>query len=159
LLVVLTKLGYFSEAVFNPATEVCILGLRCEELGFRVRMAQLNVERVQFLGDSCSGLKFPDPPADRPKLVPVALLNLGGSLAELSFKTSPDVLLVVLVLLLEQPEGLLRAELRDSCEILRAKPVQNLGASEHARSRAQRAFDGFCRQQNTSFFIGQFVLR
>jgi hypothetical protein len=80
LLVALTKLAYFSEAVFNPPTEVCILGLRSEEPSFRVRMSQLHIEGVQFLGDSCSGFQFLDPTADHSKLVAVALLDLRSSL-------------------------------------------------------------------------------
>ena len=89
---------------------------------------------MQFLGDSGSGLQFFDPPADRSKLVPVALFDLGGALGEFGLEPEPDALLVLALLPLEQPEGLLRAELRDSGEVLRAEAIQNLGAGECARA-------------------------
>lgn len=95
-----------------------------------------------MLGDSGSGLQFFDPHADRSKLVPVVLFDLGSALGEFGLEPEPDALLVLALLPLEQSEGLLCAELRDSCEVLRAEPIQNLSASECARARAQWAFDG-----------------
>jgi hypothetical protein len=47
------------------------------------------------------------------------------------------------MLLLEQPEGFLCAELRDSGEITDAEAIQNLGAAEFARAIAQRTLDSF----------------
>jgi hypothetical protein len=93
------------------------------------------------------------------QFVLVSLSDLGGSFRQFRLESSPCGLVLMIVLVLEQPERLLRAELRDSCEVLRAEPVQNLGASECARAQTQWAFNGFRLRRKTSLFIGQSVLQ
>jgi hypothetical protein len=92
------------------------------------------------------------------QFVLVSLSDLGGSFRQFRLESSPCALVLMIVFVLEQPEGFLSAELRHSCEVLYPKPIQNLGASECARAQAQRAFNGF-RLRRTSLFIGQSVLQ
>jgi hypothetical protein len=68
------------------------------------------------------------------QLVLVSLPDLGGSFRQFRLESSPCALVLMVVFVLEQPERLLGAELRDSGEVLRAKAIQNLGASEFARA-------------------------
>jgi hypothetical protein len=145
LLVALTEVSYLSQAVFNPPTEVCILGLRSEEPSFRVRMPQLNIEGVQFLGDSSSGLQLPDPPAECLKFATVALLNLGGSLSEFIFEPSPCALMVIRVLLAEQSECLFSAECCHTSEIFHAEAVENFSPLQVAYAHTEGTFDSFVR--------------
>jgi hypothetical protein len=144
-LVPFTKLGNFSEAIFNPATEVRILGLRGKELFFSMRMTKLNIERVQFLGDTGGGFQFSDPPAECLKFVPVSLLNVGGSLRQLGIKSCPCALMVVRVLLAEQAKCFLGAELRNSRKLLNPKAIQNFGSLEAAYAHTEGTFDSFVR--------------
>ena len=51
-------------------------------------------------------------------------------------------MLVVIVLLREQSEGFLGAELRYAGEVLDSKAIQNLGSLQFPRTATQRALDG-----------------
>jgi len=66
----------------------------------------------------------------------VTLLNLGGSLGEFGLEPSPCALVVVRVLLAEQPECFLCGQLGDASEITDSKPIQNLGALQFSCARA-----------------------
>jgi hypothetical protein len=76
----------------------------------------------------------------------VALLNLGSVLRQFGLEASPCVLMVVGVLLLEQPEGFLGAELGNAGKILDAESVENLSPFQPAFAQTQRALDGFVWQ-------------
>ena len=106
-----------------------------------MRMTQLNVERVKFLSDSGGGFQFSDPPAECLKLVPVSLLNIGGSLRQLGIKSCPCALVVVSVLLAEQPECLFSAECCHTSKIFYAEAVENFSPLQVAYAQTQRTFD------------------
>ena len=62
----------------------------------------------------------------------MALFNLGGSLRQFGLETSPDSLLIMVVLLEEQAEGFFRTKLGNAGEILNAEAIQDLGALQLA---------------------------
>ena len=72
----------------------------------------------------------------------VAFPDLCGSLREFGFETRPYALLVVVVLLLKQAEGLFSTELRYTGKVTDAKSVKNLGALQFPRTTTQWALDG-----------------
>src|ERR1700733_547683 len=82
----------------------------------------------------------------RTQFILVAISDLCGSLRQFGFEARPSRLIVVCVLLLKQAEGFFSAELCYAGEVLDSEPIQNLGASECARARAQRALNGFGRR-------------
>jgi hypothetical protein len=73
----------------------------------------------------------------------VALFNLCSSFGQFGFEFSPRALVLVILLLLEQSEGFLGAELGDSGEILDSKPIQDFGSAEFTGTEAQWALNGF----------------
>ena len=75
----------------------------------------------------------------------MALFNLGGSLRQFGLETSPDSLLIVVVLLEEQAEGFFRTKLGNSGEILNAEAIQNLSSFQFAFAQTKRALDGVGR--------------
>src|ERR1035438_5925406 len=74
------------------------------------------------------------------EFIPVALGDVRGSPCQFSLEASPDTLLILLVLLLKQPEGFLGGKLGDSGKIFDAQPIQHFGTSKCACAEAQRAF-------------------
>jgi hypothetical protein len=93
------------------------------ELVFQFRSHSLDIESLSLVGDPCSRLKFFEPTTKCLKFVSVALFNLGGSLRQFGLETSPDSLLIVVVLLEEQAEGFFRAQLGNSCEIFHPEAI------------------------------------
>jgi hypothetical protein len=57
------------------------------------------------------------------KSVSVSPFNLGGSFRQFGLEASPDILLIVVVLLEEQAEGFFRAQLGNSCEIFHTEAI------------------------------------
>jgi len=49
--------------------------------------------------------------------------NLRCSLRQFGLETSPDILLIVVVLLEEQAEGFFRAQLGNSCEVFHPEAI------------------------------------
>jgi hypothetical protein len=72
----------------------------------------------------------------------MALLDLCGSLRQFGLETSPDSLLIVVVLLEEQAEGFFRTKLGNAGEILNTESIQNLGTLQLALAQTQWALDG-----------------
>src|ERR1035437_2019035 len=103
LLISLSKLLGLPKEVLDPAIEIVLLRLLQAQLLFEFDAHALDLERLPLARDLCGGLQFLDPPTERPDLVPVALFNFGSPLVEFSFEASPCSLVVVGVLLLEQP--------------------------------------------------------
>jgi hypothetical protein len=93
------------------------------ELSFQFCSYPLDIESLSLVGDLCSGLKFFEPTTGCLEFISMALLNLGGSLGEFGLEASPDSLLIVVVLLEEQAEGLFRAQLGNSREVLHAESI------------------------------------
>jgi hypothetical protein len=79
------------------------------------------------------------------EFIPMALRDLSGSLCKFTFKPSPYVLFILLVIGQKQSNRFLGAELGDSGEIPDTEAIQNFGALQFAFAQAQRAFDGFGR--------------
>jgi hypothetical protein len=77
----------------------------------------------------------------------VAPFNLSGSLRQFGFESTPDRLLVVVLLLKEQAERFLRAQLGNAGEILDTEAIQNLGSLQLAFAQTQRALNGFGRHR------------
>jgi hypothetical protein len=71
--------------------------------------------------------------------------NFRCSLRQFGFETSPDHLLVVVLLMEEQAEGFFRTKLGDSRKVLHPEPIQNLSSLQFAFAQAQRALDGVGR--------------
>lgn len=70
---------------------------------------------------------------------------LSSPLRRFGLEARPCALVLTVMLVLKQAECFLCAELRDSGEVFSSEPIQNLGAAEFARSRAEWTRDGFCR--------------
>jgi len=136
--------GLFGEVDLFPLADASDL----RQLGFQLLVFLLELCHLsQAIFDSVSdGIPFGLGGA---QFVLVPLSDLGGSFRQFRLESSPRALVLMIVFALQQTERLLGAELRDSCEVLRAEPVQNLSAGEFARARAQRALDGFCRHPHT----------
>jgi hypothetical protein len=62
------------------------------ELAFQFGADALDFERLLLARDLCGGLQFIDSRTKCSYLVPVALLDLGGSLGQFTFETNPCVL-------------------------------------------------------------------
>jgi hypothetical protein len=71
--------------------------------------------------------------------------NLGCSLRQFRLEPSPNVLAVVTVLLLKEPESFFGGQLGDSSEVSHAETIQNLDTLKLALSQAKRAFQRFSR--------------
>src|ERR1017187_186456 len=147
LLITLPKLRDLAEIVLDSTIEVFPLRFSRAELSFQFRSYPLDIESLSLIGDSCSRLKFFEPTTECLEFISMALLDLCGSLGEFSFETSPDVLLIVAVLLEEQAEGFFRAQLGNSCEIFHTETIQDLGALQLAFAQTQRALNGFGRHR------------
>jgi hypothetical protein len=93
------------------------------ELSFQFRSRSLDIESLSLVGDSCSGLKFFEPTTECLKFVSVALFDLCGSLRQFGLETSPDSLLIVVVLLEEQAEGFLRTKLGNSRKVFHTETI------------------------------------
>ena len=78
----------------------------------------------------------------RAQFIFVSLSDLGGSLRQFGFEARPTLLVVVIVLLLKQPESFFSGELRDASEVFDPEAIQNLGALQFPCAATQRAFDG-----------------
>jgi len=65
-------------------------------------------------------------------LVPVLPFDLGSSLHQFGLETSPDILLVQVMLLEEQAEGFSSTQLGNTGDILHAEPIQDLGSLQLA---------------------------
>lgn len=112
------------------------------ELSFQFCSHPLDIESLSLVGDSCSRLKFFEPTTECLEFISMALLNLGGSLRQFGLETSPDSLLIVVVLLEEQAEGFFRTKLGNAGGILNAEAIQNLGSLQFAFAQTERARDG-----------------
>jgi hypothetical protein len=88
------KFGYFPQGVFGPAIGV---------LDFVRLLLLRTLQAVKF--------------------ILVALFNVSGSPCQFGLEASPDILIIVLVLLLEQAEGFLGAKLGNAGEILHAESI------------------------------------
>ena len=73
--------------------------------------------------------------------------DLGGSLRQFGLETSPDILLIVVVLLEEQTEGFFRTQLGNAGEILNTEAVQHLSSLQLAFAQTKRALNGFGRHR------------
>ena len=102
------------------------------DLGFQFRPHPLGIESLPLVGGSCGGLKFFEPTTKCLKFVSVALFDLCGSLRQFGLETSPDSLLIVVMLLEEQAEGFFRTKLGNAGEILNTEAIQNLGSFQLA---------------------------
>jgi hypothetical protein len=91
--------------VLDPTIEVVLLRLLRAELSFQFRSHALNIETLSFVGDSCSGLKFFEPTTKCLEFISMALLDLGCAFGQFGLETSPCVVVVVGVLLLDEPKG------------------------------------------------------
>jgi hypothetical protein len=81
------------------------------------------MESFSLVGDSCSRLKFFEPTTECLEFISMALLDLCGSLRQFGLESSPDILLVVVVLSEGQAEGFFRAQLGNSCEIFHTEAI------------------------------------
>ncbi len=101
----LLKLDNLSQRVFHPPIGMLdfmrLLLFGCLRGGFQLRSS--NRQRMEFIS--------------------VAFGNVGGTLPQLGFETSPIVLPSVLLLLQKQAEGFFGAQLGDSGEVLYAEPI------------------------------------
>jgi hypothetical protein len=77
----------------------------------------------------------------------MALLNLGGSLREFGFKSSPCVVVVVGVLLLDEPKGFFGAQLCNPREVPHPEAIQHFSSLQLALTQTQRAFHVFTQRQ------------
>jgi hypothetical protein len=66
------------------------------------------------------------------EFIPMALRDLSGSLCKFTFKPSPYVLFILLVIGQKQSNRFLGAELGDSGEIPDTEAIQNFGALQRA---------------------------
>jgi hypothetical protein len=118
------KLGSFPQEVFDSPTDV---------LDFERLLLLCDPRSFQFLGPGSQGVER----------MLVLLRNVGGALCQFGFETIPVVLAGMLLLLWQEAEGLLGAQLGDSGEAFDAEAIQNLGACEFACPEAERTFDSF----------------
>ncbi|MGA9987069.1 MAG: hypothetical protein WBP69_04760, partial [Terriglobales bacterium] len=88
------KFGYFPQGVFDPPIGV---------LDFVRLLLLRTLQAVKF--------------------ILVALFNVSSSPRPFGLEASPDILIIVLVLLLEQAEGFLSAKLGNAGEILHAESI------------------------------------
>jgi hypothetical protein len=123
LLIPFPKLGDLAEIVLDSTTEVFPLRFPRAELSFQFCSHLLDIESLSLVGDSCSGLKFYEPTTECLEFISMALFDFGSSLGEFSFVPSPDVLLIVVVLLEKQAEGFFRTKLGNSCEIFHTEAI------------------------------------
>ena len=84
------------------------------------------------------------------QFVLVPLPDLGGSLRQFGLEARPSVLLVVVVLLLEQAEGFLRAELGNAGSVPHSEAIQYFSALQLAFAQTEGAFDGLGRNGRLS---------
>ncbi len=70
----------------------------------------------------------------RAQFVPVTLPDLGSSLRQFGLETRPYLLVLVIVPVLEQPEGFFSTELCYTSEVFDAEAIQNLGSLQLSRS-------------------------
>jgi hypothetical protein len=78
---------------------------------------------------------------NRSKLVPVTPFDLGCALSEFGLEPSPCALVVVRVLIAEQPECLFSTERCHTSKVFHAEAVENLSPLEIAHTQTERAFD------------------
>ena len=93
------------------------------ELSFQFCSHLLDIESLSLVGNSCSRLKFLEPTTECLEFISMALLDLCGSLRQFGFETSPDSLLIVVVLLEEQAEGFFGAKLGNAGEVLHSEAI------------------------------------
>jgi hypothetical protein len=87
------------EIVLDSTIEVFSLRFPRAELSFQFCSHPLDIESLSLVGDSCSRLKFFEPPTECLEFISMALLDLCGSFRQFGLETSPDSLLIVVVLL------------------------------------------------------------
>jgi hypothetical protein len=102
----------------------------------------LDIESLSLVGDSCSRLEFFEPTTECLEFISMALLDLCGSLRKFGLETSPDSLLIAVVLLEEQAEGFFRTELGNAGEVFYTETIQNLSSLQIAFAQTERALDG-----------------
>jgi hypothetical protein len=141
LLIALSKLRDLPEIVLDSTIEVFSLRFPGAELSFQFCSHPLDIESLSLVGDSCSRLKFFEPTTECPEFISMALFNLGGSLRQFGLETSPNSLLIMVVLLEEQAEGFF-TKLGNAGEILNAEAIQNLGSLQFAFAQTEWALDG-----------------
>src|ERR1017187_7501153 len=117
LLITFPKLGDFPEIVRDSTIEAFPLRFPRAELSFQFRSHSLDIERLSLVGDSCSRLKFFEPITECLEFISLALLDLGSSLREFGLESSPCIMVVVGVLLLEHAESFFRTQLGNAGEI------------------------------------------
>jgi hypothetical protein len=93
------------------------------ELSFQFCSHPLDIESLSLVGDSCSRLKFFEPTTECLEFISMALLDLDGSLRQFGLETSPDSLLIVVVLLEEQAEGFFRTKLGNPRNVFHTKTI------------------------------------
>jgi hypothetical protein len=123
LLITLPKLRDLAEIVLDSTIEVVPLRFSRAELSFQFRSYPLDIESLSLIGDSCSRLKFFEPTTECLEFISMAPFNLRCSLRQFGLETSPDSLLIVVVLLEEQAEGFFRTKLGNAGEILHAESI------------------------------------
>jgi hypothetical protein len=123
LLITFPKLGDLAEIVLDSTIEVFPLRFPRAELSFQFCSHPLDIERLSLVGDSCSRLKFFEPTTKCLEFISMALLDLCGSLRQLGLETSPDILLIVVVLLEKQAERFLGGKLGNPREVFHAEAI------------------------------------